>query len=551
MQFKKKYLTGWNLILLVCFGFFALFFLYPISQIVIGSFTDSATGEFSLGAYQTFFSRRYYTNTVWNSLRVTLAATLSTAIFGSLLAYINAVIHIRGRTFLQVAMIVSVLSPPFIGAYSWIVLLGRAGIITRAINSLFGIQYGGIFGFSGILLVFTVRLSPLIFLYVSGAMKNMDTSLIEAAESLGCHGLRKIRLIIVPLILPTLLSAGLLVFMRSLADFGTPMLIGEGYRTLPVLIFSSFMGEVTRDYSLASAIAVLVTVVTTLIFLVQKFIASRRNIAMNALHPIEPKKIRGWKNVLAHMYAYAFVTIAMLPTVVVLINSFQRTTGTIFVPGFSLDSYRTAFSAMATPIMNTYRFSFAALGVILVIGIAVSYATVRRPNVISSVLDTTTMFPYIIPGSVLGIAMLTTFNTRPILLSGTATILIASFVIRRLPYTIRSSSAILRQMNPRVEEAAQSLGASPPKTFTRVTLPIMFSGVMPGAIMSWMSIMSELSASIMLFVPSTATMTIAIYTQVMRGNFGVASALASILIVSTVIALFVFFKITGRRELSL
>ena len=130
-------------------------------------------------------------------------------------------------------------------------------------------------------------------------------------------------------------------------------------------------------------------------------------------------------------------------------------------------------------------------------------------------------------------------------------IIIAAYVIRRLPYTIRSSSAILRQISPSVEEASQSLGANGAETFVKVTVPMMISGVLPGALMSWMSIISELSASIMLYVGTTKTMTISIYTEVIRGNFGVASALSTILILSTIVVLLTFFKLTGRSEIEL
>lgn len=161
------------------------------------------------------------------------------------------------------------------------------------------------------------------------------------------------------------------------------------------------------------------------------------------------------------------------------------------------------------------------------------------------------MIPYIIPGSVLGIALLMAFNKPPILLSGTAFIIITVYVIRRLPYTIRSSAAIVKQINPNVEEASQSLGASPFKTFRKVTLPMMFPGIVSGALMSWMTIISELSASIILYVGTTRTLTISIYTEVIRGNYGVAAALSTILTITTVIALFLFFKITGKKEIHL
>src|SRR5699024_10390389 len=130
----------------------------------------------------------------------------------------------------------------------------------------------------GILLVLTLQLFPLIYLFVSGALKSVDNSLNEAAENLGSVGIKKVTKIIIPLILPTLLSASLLVFMRALADFGTPMLIGEGYRTLPVLIYTSFVGEMGGDMSFAAAISVVIVLITTILFLLQKYISNRKTI---------------------------------------------------------------------------------------------------------------------------------------------------------------------------------------------------------------------------------------------------------------------------------
>ena len=548
---KKKTFSGWTWITLACFLFFAVLFIYPISRIFLNSVYDFNTGTFSLKAFEKFFGKKYYTNTIWNSLKVTTCATVLACLFGTSLAYFARTIRIRGKRVLDIVMLISVLSPPFIGAYSWIVLLGRAGVITAVINRIFHITFNGIYGFSGILLVFTVKLSPLVYLYVSGALKNLDNSLNEAAENMGCSGIKKMFTVILPLILPTVLASALLVFMRALADFGTPMLIGEGYRTLPELIYNSFIGEVSQDHSFAAAIAVVVVIFTTIIFLLQQWISKKKNIEMSSMNPMEPRPVQGVKNVLVHGYAYLFILLELLPIIVVAYNSFQNTSGTMFVEGYSFNSYIKAFNSMGSSIANTYLYSITALALILVIGILTSYSAVRRPSVLTAILDTTTMFPYIIPGSVLGIAMLLAFNHRPLLISGTALIIIVTYVVRRLPYTIRSSNAILRQISPSVEEAALSLGASSPKTFTKITVPMMISGVLPGALMSWMSIISELSASIMLYVGSTKTMTISIYTEVIRGNYGVASALSTILIASTVIVLFLFFKITGRSEIDL
>lgn len=551
MQKRKFRLDGWTLISLLCFLYFIVFFIYPITRVLMSSVIDPVTNNIDFSYFVRFFEKKYYTNTIINSMKVTISATLLTCIAGTALAYITRSIKIKYKSAIDILLIISVVSPPFIGAYAWITLLGRQGAITKIINMIFGITYKGIYGFDGILLVFTIKLIPLVYLYVSGALKNMDSSLSEAAESLGAIGWRKIKDIVLPLILPTILASGLLVFMRILADFGTPKLIGEGYRTLPTLIYDSFIGDLSSDKRLAATISVIVIIFTAILFLVQRWISSRKRIEMTALRPMEPKKISGLKNIFSHAYVYLFTILAILPTLVIFHNSFRNTKGTIYLPGYSFNNYIKAFSTLGKTITNTYIFSFFAIILVVLIGVVIAYTSVRKRNKLTNVLDVISMFPYIIPGSILGISLILAFNKKPLLLSGTAFIIIMAYVVRRLPYTIRSSSAILRQIDLSVEEAAQSLGASPRKTFFNITLPMMAPGILSGAIMSWLSIISELSASVLLWVTSTQTLSIAIYFQVMDGNYGVASALSSVLIVTTIITLLLFFKITGRREIEL
>jgi len=339
--------------------------------------------------------------------------------------------------------------------------------------------------------------------------------------------------------------------MRAMADFGTPMLIGEGYKTMPVLIYNEFISEVGGDDGFAAALSVITIIITTAIFLAQKHISRKKSYTMSSMNPMQPKIVCGWRNVLAHAFAYALVFLAIIPQVVVVYTSFLKTRGRIFIEGFSLDSYARVFSEMGAPIANTYVYGLIAIAIIVVMGVLISYVSVRRRSALNGALDTISMFPYIVPGSVMGIALLISFNNEPLLLSGTAFIIIITWVIRRLPYTIRSSAAMLQQTSPSVEEAAISLGASDLKAFAKVTLPSMLPGVLSGAIMSWMSVITELSASILLYTGLTKTLTISIYTEVIRANYGNAAALSSILTLTTVVTLLLFFKITGKREIEM
>ncbi len=541
----------WSLITAVIFIGYLLFLVLPLFMLLVKSFFDGTTGAFSLAYFHKFFSKAYYMNAVWNSIKVTVCVTLLSVLVAGPLAYIMTVAKIKGSGIIRILILISSMSAPFIGAYAWILLLGRSGVITRFARDVLGISMPDIYGFSGILLVLTLQLSPLIFMYVSGALKNVDHSLMEAAEAMNCTGLRRMWKILVPLITPTLLAGGLLVFMRAFADFGTPMLIGEGYRTVPVLIFNEFISEVGGDDGFAAAISVIVVLFATAVFLLQKFVANRKAYSMSALNPIEPKRLAGLANLAAHAYVYLFTLLAMLPQVYVAYTSFLKTSGKIFVKGYSLDSYRAAFSKVGDAITNTFVMAAITILIITLTAVLIAYVTVKRKGAVANLLDTFTMMPYIVPGSILGIALLVTFNRQPIMLSGTAAILIAAFVIRRLPYTIRSSAAVLHQVNDSIEEAAISLGASPMRTFFKVTVPMIISGVFAGAILSWISIITELSTSIILYTGKTRTMTVAVYTEVVRGNYGTAAALSTLLTAITVISLFIFFKLSGTKEVTM
>ena len=543
-------LEPWLFVSIAVAALYALFLLYPLFTLLSKSVIDK-NGALSLSFFNSIFTKAYYWRAIANSFRVTLAVTACCVLIATPLAYLMAVYKIRGRGVLEILVLVSSMSAPFIGAYSWIMLFGRSGAVTTFAKHVLGFRMPDIYGFPGIVLVMSLQLYSLVYMFVSGAFKSMDNSLIEASESLGCTGARKMFRVVLPLLLPTLLAGALMVFMRTFADYGTPALIGEGYTTLPVLVYKTFMSETGTNDSLAAAISVVAVFVTTAVFLLQKLVVSRKKFSMNALHPIQPKPIRGAGGVLAHLYCYAVVALAMLPQLYVVYSSFRKTNGKLFVPGFSLVSYQTAFRTVGQTIANTYILGFVSILCIVVVASVIAYIVVRRSNALNNVLDVVTMFPETVAGSILGIALLISFSRRPLLFSGTAFIMILSYTIRRLPYTVRSSSAILHQISPSIEEASISLGSSDAKTFTRVTLPMMLPGVVSGAILSWIMIITELSTSIILFTTRTKTMTLEIYSQIIRGNDGIAAAISSLLTFSTVIALAVFFKVSGKKEVNL
>ncbi|MFC2419866.1 MAG: ABC transporter permease, partial [Treponema maltophilum] len=272
---------------------------------------------------------------------------------------------------------------------------------------------------------------------------------------------------------------------------------------------------------------------------------------MSMLRPPEVIKISGWKRFLATGVCYAVAFIGILPQITVFVTSFLKTSGPLFVKGFSLASYQTVFGKLARALTNTFSFSLIAIAIMIVSGLLIAYLSVRKKNGINTVLDVLVMFPYVIPGAVLGISLLLSFNKKPLFFTGTWIIMVLAYVIRKLPYTVRSSSAILYQIDPSIEEASINLGVSPVRTFFKTTALLMMPGVFSGAIMSWITTINELSSSIMLYTSKTATISVAVYTEVLRGNFGTAAALAVVLSFTSILSVLLFNKLSGGKTISL
>ena len=550
MKQHKKF-DMWSGVTVMFLVLFALFLIYPLLGILQQS-VISKEGVFTLQEFTKFFSQAYYSKTIFNSFKVSIAITAVTLILGIPFSYFYSFYHLKGSKFLFVVGILCCMSAPFIGAYSWILLLGRSGVVTVFLKNTFGIQLGSIYGFGGILFVQAMKLFPLVFIYMNGAFKNIDNTLMEASANMGCVGMKRFFQVVMNLSMPTILAAALLVFMRAFADFGTPLLIGEGYRTFPVEIYNQYLGENGTDHNFAAAISVIAVVVTALVFFVQKWATSKYSFSINALHPIEKKKPTGIKGALMYLYTYGLVIISFIPQVYIIYLSFRNCDQAVFKPGYSLANYQLAVKRLLVrSVKNTMFLGVGSLAVIILFAILIAYLVVRRSSVLNNAIDTLAMLPYIMPGSVIGIAMVIAFGKPPLALTGTALIMLISFVIRRMPYTIRSATATLMQIPMSIEEASISLGASKLKTFAKITVPMMSNGIISGAILSWVSIVTELSSSIILYNNKNITLTMSAYVAISRGNYGLACAFSAILTVLTAISLLVYLWVSKSEDIKL
>lgn len=548
---NKLRIDFWTLVGLFSLIFFGMFLVIPIIRMMIYALTSAETGSISLDNFVRFITKPYYVGALLNSVKVVTAAMIIVILVGVPLAYITTMFKIKANILVNIIVIISMLSPPFLGAYSWILMFGRSGEVTQFLERNFGIGMPNIYGFGGILLVFVTKLFPYIYMYTKGALKKIDASLGEAAESLGYHGLHKVFKVNLPLVMPTILAGATIVFLRAFADYGTPRLIGEGYMTLPVIVYQEYVSETGANAFFASAVAMVMIFIAAIVFGIQQYISNRKNYTMSTLNPPQPKQLKGIANILAHLYVYTVAFIAILPQIYIIFISFRNTKGVMWAEGYSLNSYITVFTKSLFSITNTFKFGIIAIIVVVILGTLFAYLTVRKPGILSKILDTFIMFPYVIPGTIFGLLLLMSYNKGSIVLSGTATIIIISYIIRRMPYTVRSSAAILRQINPNIDEASASLGYGPMSTFFNITMQVMIPGIVSGAILSWITILNELSSTLMLYTGKTQTMTVTIFQEISRGGYGTAAALSTILTVTMIVSILLFFSLTKSDDISL
>lgn len=537
----------WSALAIVLLLLFGVFFLYPCVRLLWEAFYTADTG-FTFKAFTKFFSKKYYYSTILNSFKVSLTVMLVSLLLGVPFSYFFSFYRLRGRKILFILALLCTMSAPFIGAYSWIMLLGRNGVITKLLAAI-GIKIGSIYGFSGIVLVQSLKLFPLVVIYMNGAFQDIDNSLMEASANLGCTGLKRFFQIVLGLTAPTILAAALIVFMRAFADFGTPALIGEGYKVFPVLIYDSFVGEVGADYNFASAVSVLAIILTAVVFLFQKYCTSKFKFTINSLHPIQKKNAGGLKGFFMHLYCYLLIGVSLLPQCYIIYDSFRDYKGQVVQSTYSFSNYHNAVrKLLSRSIKNTLVISIIALVIIVIMAIIIAYLVVRRSSTLSHTIDTISMLPYIMPGAVIGISLIVAFNNQYVSLTGTMTIMIVALAIRRMPYTSRSATATMMQIPISTEEAAISLGASKLKTFAAITVPQMTSGIVSGAILSFVSIITEMSSGIFLYNNRTITLTLSTYNAITLGSYGTASAFATITTLLTVVCLVLYLVCTRGNE---
>ena len=539
----------WNITTAVIVAVLAVLLVLPIASVFFLSFFDAKTGELSLNNYVEVFTRNYYVAGLKNTLFVGVLGTLGACLIGVPLAFFTARFRIRGKALISTLAILVLVAPPFIGAYAWIMMFGANGFITNFFGA-FGITTPTIYGAHGIIMVFTLKFFPFVFLMTQTALNSVNKSFEDAAENLGCNALERFFKITLPLVFPAVSTGAIICFVLSIADFGTPAILGRGFRTLSTIAYSAYTSELGGTPTMAVTVSLVMMAISIFALFVQRRILAKRRYASALTNRPVVVELKGLRNVLVHLFCYAVVIVAMSPTIVVIYTSFLETNGPVFTGNFGLNSYNRVIGDSVPAILNSFTFALTAVVLITVASGLISYLIVRRDTAVSGAIDVLMMVPYLVPGVVMAIGFVTTFRTQWFDLTGTATIIILIFFIRRLPYGVRSTTTSLRQIKPSMEEAAINLGASPLKAFMKITVPLIMPGLIVGALMGFITAINELSSTLILYNSGTITMPVKIYISVLDGEFGIAAALSTILLVCTGLCVYAVFRFAEDRESS-
>lgn len=529
--------------------FLGVFLLYPLFNVFGASMLDSEGQSFTFANYSKILGRPFYRAAIVNTVSIGAAATVITTALAVPLAFALARLPIPGKAAILALAAMPLVLPSFVSAYAIVLLLGNSGIVTKALQSI-GLDIGSIYGAGGIVMVYTLTLYPYVLLPTVAAFKAVDVSMEEAAQGLGSSPARTVRTVILPIVLPAILAGGLLVFIETLENFGVPFVLAEDLPIFAVEAYKLFIGETAPNPASAGVLATLLILTTVLVLLLQRRFLSSRRFATNTRQAPPILKIGPAFRILATLYCWSVVLLALVPFFAIVVLSFLEFRGPVLHGNFSLANFSTLFGRDLRPLVNTVVFASAAALYVTLIGVPVGYVVTRYRAGIATVLDIVATLPFAVAGTVLAIGFVMSFNSGPLILTGGPLILVLAYTVRKVPFAVRSASAIVHQIDVSLEEASISLGRSPLQTFLRIVVPLMLGGILSGVVLSWVTVASELSATVVLYSGEWRTMTVVMFQALEGGGGGIATAAASTLIVVTLIPVALLYRLLRRYELN-
>lgn len=538
----------WGFLSVLALIFLAIFVAYPILGVLFRSFIGD-NGTFSLDGFETFLTRGKYLEALINTVILGLIVTLTCTILGVFLAFVVARYDIPFGNIVLLLPLSVLIIPELISAQSWVMVFGNNGLVTNLFEAL-GLPFPRFYGWFGLIYVMTLTYYVHVFLAALAALRGFDHSLEEAGQSLGTAPFTTYVRVVFPAILPAVLASGLIVFTLVIGNFAISIALAQRVPLLSVMTYRSFISELGGNPTMQSTLATVSILLVSGVLFLQKRYLSKRNYQMVAGRTTPRIKLRGWKAILISGGAGLIIVLSLMPALVVLMGSFTVSRGPVMYWGqFTLEHYVRIWDFNLAVIGNSLKFASLATGLGVCFATLVSYLLVKKRSVFSPVLDYLLLLPLTISGTVLGIALAQGFNSGPIVLTG-GLLMVLAMMVRRLPFGVRNASSNLHNISNSIEEASVSLGVPPVRTFFNVVLPLMAPGIAAAAILTWVTTVAELSASVVIYQAGQETLPIQIFRLISSDLMARASAFGVINMIIILVPVFFGIKVMKVRLFS-
>jgi iron(III) transport system permease protein len=517
-----------------------IFIVYPLFEAVRLTFIKD--GQFSLETWKTILTTKQYVSALWGSIKLGLSTATFSTLVGFLFAFVITRTAVRGKKFFSTMATLPIISPPFSLTLSIILLFGNNGLITK---QLLNVQNFSIYGLGGLTLVQTMGMFPIAYLTMVGVLNAIDSTLEDAAMDLSASRMKTFTSVTLPLAVPGILSAWLLVFTNSLADFANPLILSGDYRVLSVEAYMEVTGM--NRLGNGAALSILLLLPTLTAFLVQRTWVSKKSYVT-----VTGKPSANLTELTSKPVKYTLLTL-MIVIVAFLIGLYGTIVAGCFVKNwgidysFTLENWTEALQRGKDAILDTTFLATIATPIAGIIAMVAAMIIVRKRFFGKRVMEILLMTPFAIPGTLIGISFILAFNKAPLILVGTAAIIIINYVVRELPVGIEGGVATLRQIDPAIEEAAQDLGADVPTVFRTIILPLIRPAFISSLSYTFVRSMTAVSAVIFLISAQWYHMTVLIYNFSENLRFGLASVLSTTLII-IVLAVFGLMRLLIREN---
>ncbi len=539
-EFRKH--PGLAVLMLLISLFLLVFLVIPVVQVIFVAFLDPATGGFTLLNFKDFFSTALFRESFWNSMYVGGMAVLIASLFSMPLAYFTSRFEFKGAVIIQSLGIIPLIMPPFVGAVAMQMLFGRNGSVNLLFDKWFGINIPFMEGLNGVIFVQSLHYFPFILINLSAALQNIDRSMEESAQNLGCSGMRLFRRIVLPLAMPGYIAGASLVFLKVFDDLGTPLLLNvnnmlapQAYLRIASIGINDPMGYVISVFLVVVALG---SMWLAMLALKGKDYATVQKggggLAKRRMRPLE--KIMAWVIIILIM------SLVLAPHFGLMLLSFGSIWSFSVLPdAFTIKHFARIFAETPEYMTNTVLYSSLAGIIDVILGTSIAYIVLRTKLIGRKWLDYIAMSAVAIPGLVIGIGYLRTFygynvpwlEDQPLATWWVA--IVIALAIRRLPYALRACMAALQQVSVSLEESAENLGAGKFATVRRIVVPLMAGGILAGFITSFATAAVELGMTLMLVSKNSdgpLSYGIYVYMQSAAGRgAGAALGIAAVLVV--------------------